>query len=171
MLKNQRGFTLLELLIVITVIAILAAIAATAPSSHTDRAKTGKARAQLKSFIEMANNARVIRTDDLGSITGSYWSAGPCVGVGGDLRNIPSSHACYIRWNLSLNNVISASESAGGDLSRDPWGSPFVMDENEGEPSQPSPCTARDNIRSVGPNGIYNDSDDIFIYIPLGGYC
>lgn len=121
---------------------------------------TSDAQSEMGLFAEAVRIAENASGKVLGQITGTFCSA--CAGCrsGEDLRNVPESNPCYIRWVLSLKRI---SEAAGGtvDLSglkRDPWGSPYSLDENEFEWS-PDRCRL-DRIMTVGPNGIWESSGD-----------
>jgi type II secretion system protein G len=48
MLRNQKGFTLMELMIVIVIIGVLAAVGVPAYKGYTDRAKKAACDAQIK---------------------------------------------------------------------------------------------------------------------------
>ena len=52
---------------------------------------------------------------------------------------------------------------------RDPWGSPYTLDENERE-GGPTDCRL-DTIRSAGPDGIWGNSDDGGYAVPLSRDC
>ena len=70
MLRNKKGFTLIELIVVIIIIGILAAVAAPMMASNTDRAKRSEAVAALGAvrtaqrlyYVENGNYANSIAT-------------------------------------------------------------------------------------------------------------
>lgn len=115
---KQRGFTIVELLIVIVIIGILAAITIVAYNGITERSKVQKANTDLNVLAKSIRVARLTQSKTLGQITGNY-----CTRCG--------TQATY---EATLDKISVAS---GSDLSNlkagDPWGSAYLIDENEGE--------------------------------------
>lgn len=72
MLKNQKGFTLIELMIVVAIIGILAAIAIPAYQDYTVRARVSEA-------IVLASGAKATIGENIASNNGI--GAGTCAGV------------------------------------------------------------------------------------------
>lgn len=124
---KQKGFTIVELLIVIVVIGILAAITIVAYNGIQSRANVQRANTDLNSLVKAIHLARVNQSKTLFAITGSACTA--C--------------SDQTRYELTLDRI---SEASGTDLSQlkkgNPWGAKYSIDENEGETST---CT-RDSI-------------------------
>ncbi len=162
--NSQKGFTLVELLIVIAIIGVLASIILISLSAARTRAKEVKVRTELKSAMTAINAARFESEKTLMEITGSGCSDCVCRDI--DMRGLPDSHGCQWNWNHAMTKI---SESMKGgvnglsELQRDPWNSPYAIDENEGE--FPGTCIL-DRIKSAGPDGYLFTVDDIGFQIP-----
>jgi prepilin-type N-terminal cleavage/methylation domain-containing protein len=171
--KNKnRGFSLVELLVVIAIIGILSSIVIASISAAREKALKTKTKASLDILRNQISVAQGEKGLTLLSITGSGCSECGCRGIG-DLRNIATSSSCYVSMSTALTKILVAADAgytSSSDLIRDPWGSPYLIDENEGEGS-PTNCS-RDSLRSAGPNGSWGDSDDILPTAPLTfAYC
>ena len=75
-LKNQRGFTLIELIVIIAIIAILAAILIPAFSGFTERAKEKSAISDARNILIavealLAEGKTSISLEDIQEYTGS----------------------------------------------------------------------------------------------------
>lgn len=137
--SENRGFTIVELLISIVVVAILAAIVVVGYNGIQNNAKVSKTNADLSNLTEAILTARQATGRTLGSITGSYWSIGSCSTASGnpgniEPKNLPTTHACWQRYYTILNNISAASGVELTSLrSGDANGNPYMFDENEGE--------------------------------------
>lgn len=153
--KDMRyGFTIVELLIVIVVIAILASISVVAYNGIQDRSRNSKVAADIGQIVKAIQLARTSRDTVLLTVTGSGCSGCSCPYSSSDTTpywQLPKTHACWTRYVATLGAISNAS---GVNLSSleagDPWGSPYIIDENELEGGS---CANRDSIRSNGKSG------------------
>lgn len=132
--NKQRGFTIVELLIVIVVIAILAAIVIVAYQGVQARAQQSKISNDLREFEKAIHLARTQSGNVLGNITGSFWTVGSCQNKpsGTDISALPKTDSCWVDYLSALDKI----STAGGTNIRglvDPWGRPYYLDENEYE--------------------------------------
>lgn len=132
----QKGFTIVELLIVIVVIGILAAITVVAFNGVQDRAKQAKISSDLGQLDRAIKAARTNSGTQLRYITGSAASGAGCWGKadGTDLAALPASDGCWTAYNNALNKISTASGINVNNL-KDPLGRPYYIDENEDEPA------------------------------------
>ena len=131
---KQRGFTIVELLIVIVVIAILAAITIVAYNGIQTRARESKMNMDLMNISKAIQAARNNTSKTFNQISGSGYSSGACVSkaVGTDLAALPASDTCWVQYFDVLNDISVASGININNIV-DPWGRPYFIDENEGE--------------------------------------
>ena len=153
---KAAGFTLIELLVIIAIIGILAGIVLTNLNGTRLKAQITEAESDMGQIKKVITIARDQASTSLRNITNSNCSDCECRSTP-DLRGNTSS--CYTNWTSALTKIQAA---AGGsvdgltNLDRDPWGSPYFLDENEDE----GDCRI-DVLRSVGPDGAFNTTDDI----------
>lgn len=134
--KLQKGFTIVELLIVIVVIAILATIVIVAYNGIQERARATKIEADLGQIEKAIILARINTSQTLYDITGSGWTGEGCMtaNTGVSLTNMADANVanCWAAWD---NFTGTVSEASGVNIRNivDPWGQPYYIDENEGQ--------------------------------------
>lgn len=133
-LKNQKGFSLIELIVAIVIIGVLTALVAPRFFAQGDKAKVEATKAQIKS---MMGSVKLYKLNN-----GSY----PTTDQGLDaLVEAPSS-------DPAPNNY--PADGYMPKIPLDAWGEEFIY-ESPGANGQPF------EIISSGPNRISGDEDDI----------
>jgi prepilin-type N-terminal cleavage/methylation domain-containing protein len=146
--QKQKGFTIVELLIVIVVIGILAAITMVAYNSVTNRANTNKINADMRNLNQAIEVARYKDGVALRYITLSAATGSGCWGKANDtdLATLSkTTDGCWTSYLAALDKISTASGMNVRNLV-DPWGRPYYMDENEGEGADPPNACGDDAI-------------------------
>jgi len=140
---RQRGFTIVELLIVIVVIAILAAISVVAYNGIQARSATAKRDADISQYYKAILLARESSGKTLNAITGSNYSLGSCLSTnnpdGTEPKDLPKTSQCWLRYYDNLSKIgVATGVNLDNLKSGDARGNPYMLDENEGEQGCPS---------------------------------
>lgn len=158
---SSPGFTLIELLVVVAIIGILATVVLASLGAARGRARSATAQSEINQMRTTMVAAQINTNLTLGQITGRFGSGDPCS------TDIDGS-ACITQWEFAIDALVIAADptqSSGSALYRDPWGSPYVLDENEGELGN-ADCRVN-TLLSAGPNrSVDGGGDDIIFIIP-----
>lgn len=148
---HQKGFTIVELLIVIVVIAILAAISVVAYNGVQTRAKNAKRDNDLTQLEKAIQLARTNTSKQTVAITGFGMTSYNCTVAGGNTNNteprlLAQNHSCWTSWRTMLDRLSTASGmNLSGLYSGDASGNPYYLNENDGESNGGNYCSA-DNL-------------------------
>lgn len=160
--RNTRGFTLIELLVVVSIITLLATIVISSVNKARVRSQYARAQTEMQEFVDISTYSRGEASKTLYQLSGNNCS--DCVCRTG-LSMINDVGSCYSNWLNVLTKVQTAANGVYTNVTRfdrDPWGSPYLLDENEGE----SGGCGYDIFRTAGPDGIVGTSDDYGLSIP-----
>ncbi|MEI6850486.1 MAG: type II secretion system protein [Candidatus Saccharibacteria bacterium] len=149
-MDRNRGFTIIELLVVIVTIGILAAISVVGYNSSVNNTKIAKTKVDLRNIVKVINMAKMTTGKTLSEITGEYtdingpsgynptYNAYRCAtsnrGANFDLRNLPDSDLCIKDMKATWDAIYNAAgNSINKSPPRDNWGSPYLLEANENE--------------------------------------
>jgi len=170
--KNQKAFTIIEMLVVITVIAVLASIILPALSSAQKKSKITK----IQSIIDSINLAlKQYRTDfgnypsaDIPGVAGEtsaecvyYYTAAAFVAGSSNSVSISAGPYMEFRQKDLIATGHTTNMDGDGDSNetlyeiKDPWGNTLIY----AKPG--SHNTNSFDLHSKGPDGVDGNSDDI----------
>ena len=171
--RNEKGFTLIEVVVVVAVIAILAAVLTPYITKYIDDSKVAKARNEVQVIAAAVTNAykdlgrwpnQINATTDYGGLyTGTVLPAATLLGAATGWI-APTAAA----WSSLDTHLVTNGHGypAAGDtkwsgpyatqLPVDPWGRPYIINAANftSTTSPPTPVW----VLSAGPNGVVNTS-------------
>jgi len=148
--RHKKGFTLIELLVVIAIIGILSSVVIASLSSARSKAYQRRLQADFRAMDTQITSAR-------NAINGTTFQV---TGNGCSVCSQPNQTANNLAWQKLGFPTPPV----------DPWGSPYLISENEGEGGVGN-CS-RDLIYSMGPNKIFQwgGGDDVTYNVSLA-FC
>jgi len=170
--RNEKGFTLIEVVVVVAVIAILAAVLTPYITKYIDDSKIAKARNETQVVAAAVTNAykdlgrwpnrNTAATDYGGLYTGTTTPAAAFFGAATGWT------AAGAGWNSLDTHLVTNGHTypATGDtrwagpyavtLPVDPWGRPYVINAANFTSATTPPTPVW--VLSAGPNGVINTS-------------
>jgi general secretion pathway protein G len=128
-LFGNRGFTIIELIVVIAIISILSSIVVAGTTQYIENAKVTRARVEMNQIVRAIMIAQGIQ-------------GRPLIAFAPDSNCLqcycsdPDSQECLDRWKSILSQIEAATNGLVQGLSRfekDPWKHPYQLDANQGE--------------------------------------
>lgn len=139
--RNGSGFTIVELLIVIVVIGILAAITIVAYNGIQDRARSGKAKADINQLAKAMTAAKTLSSKTIVELTTTAGIGANNTGSGRgcwskasgtDLAAVVKTDKCWTDYYETLQ-ILSTTSGVNVVGLVDPWNRPYFIDQSEGE--------------------------------------
>lgn len=164
--KTQKGFTIVELLIVIVVIGILAAITIVAYNGIQDRANTAKITSDQRNIATAIKAAQSQTGKPMKDIVLDSYIGSGCASVvaGTDLATLDkATHSCWTKYTAALDKISVAGNMNIRNLV-DPWGRPYWIDSNEAE-SSPTDCRHDDLAVYARPTNATSRTN--IVYLPF----
>jgi prepilin-type N-terminal cleavage/methylation domain-containing protein len=168
--RNEKGFTLIEVVVVVAVIAILAAVLTPYITKYIDDSKVAKARNEVQVIAAALTNAykdlgrwpnRINATTDYGGLfTGATTPAAAFFGAAtgwtapGAGWNSLDTHLVTNGHTYPATGDVKWSGPYAATLPVDPWGRPYVINAANFTSSTTPPTPVW--VLSAGPNGVVN---------------
>jgi hypothetical protein len=142
----------------------------TATREAVARQSVAQARLRLKELSLAAYLAKVRNNSLLADVTGQFDLTTPCNALP-TLRGLPDSSSCAENWLGSLRLIWTRAFGPDAPpipehLLRDPWGSPYLLNQAEAVCGHYGTWCPKDTIGSAGPEGRPNAPENIIEAIP-----
>ncbi len=182
-----KAFTLIELLVTIVIIGVLGSISVSTYNNYITNAKITKDVAELSQQISKLKlkrmeyqigtiTAQEVMEADLDVVAKAIYigrekekstlinitghTCSDCVCRDENFISPLSANAqtCVTRWDEIMAVLKSSTDIDISFLETDPWGSPYLVDENEGE--FPDNYCRKDTLFSAGPDRLHEASGE-----------
>jgi type II secretory pathway pseudopilin PulG len=147
---------MIELLIVISIISTLSLMVIGGMRRGLDKSKRAVALQNMTVLRTAIVTATQNEQKPLKDITGRDCTDCACRQPNVVLKNLPRTDQCWVQW-LDAKQKIETAAGVKLAFDKDPWGSPYIIDENEAESFWGGPSTSNvtcDLILSVGSRGM-----------------
>lgn len=155
-LRDQRGFTLIEIIIILILLGVIAGVAI---PRYVDLASAGRRNATQE---RINNIRRAIMGDPTASVGGHFSYAG----FRGDLNQLPSplsqltTQGALPAWNTFTRRGWNGPYIDPAQVN-DGWGNPITIGSFDANGVNGRTFT----LRSAGPDGIAGNADDIVLTV------
>lgn len=131
-MKQHKGFTIIELLVVIVIVAILASITLVVYNGVKSRAQMAKIDSDLRMIKVAIEAARGTTGLSMTKVTTREHTGADCLAAstGTDIINLPKTHPCWANYIVAMDNLSIQSGMNVRNL-LDPWGRPYFLYEKE----------------------------------------
>lgn len=154
-MKNQKAFTIIELLVVISVIGLLASVVMVSLNTARDKAKLAKAKRDILTL----STAMLAYKGDVGELPSRGDLCSYCL----DAQNKFNSSWTLVIDALTANDGANwAGPYLGGRIDLDPWGSYYGYDDND---CRGAGQNAESYLASAGPDKLGQTADDYYVII------
>lgn len=130
---KMGGFTMAEMLVVVGIVTVLSTASIVGVINVSRRAQYERARKDIQDIIGAIELARINSGNRLRTITGTTCSYCQCR-LSNGATDTATDTQCWDNYVAAIDDI---NDRAGTEVihgyPRDPWGSPYLINENEGE--------------------------------------
>jgi prepilin-type N-terminal cleavage/methylation domain-containing protein len=149
-IRNKKGFTLIELMIVVAIIAILAAIAIPNFLKFQAKSKQSEARTLLTGIYEA--ELAYFATENIFGDGGTYGAVGDGLASAPYIGFEPASAPKYYSWEIVTVSAYGFTASASGNIDRD-----LALDRWLEHEDAREPCNRFDDVSDLSKDCPYVD--------------